>query len=87
MRRSLRFAGASSDTTRLHDPRLRLSGHAVARDQIKRGDLVFWKGHMGVMRDAETLLHANAFHMQVTSELLEAVIARIAAPVTSIKRL
>jgi cell wall-associated NlpC family hydrolase len=62
-------------------------GHAVARDQIKRGDLVFWKGHMGVMRDAATLLHANAFHMQVTSEALDAVIARIATPITSIKRL
>jgi cell wall-associated NlpC family hydrolase len=62
-------------------------GQPVARDQIKRGDLVFWKGHMGVMRDGETLLHANAFYMQVTSEPLEAVIARIATPVTSIKRL
>ena len=62
-------------------------GHAVARDQIKRGDLVFWKGHVGVMRDAQTLLHANAFHMQVTSEPLDAAIARISTPVTSIKRL
>jgi hypothetical protein len=65
----------------------RALGHQIARDQIKRGDLVFWKGHMGVMRDAETLLHANAFHMQVTSENLDAVIARITTPVTSIKRL
>jgi cell wall-associated NlpC family hydrolase len=62
-------------------------GHTVARDQIKRGDLVFWKGHVGVMRDTKTLLHANAFHMQVSSEPLDAVIARIATPVTSIKRL
>ena len=62
-------------------------GSAVAREQTKRGDLVFWKGHMGVMRDAQTLLHANAFHMQVTSEALNGVIARIATPVTSIKRL
>jgi cell wall-associated NlpC family hydrolase len=62
-------------------------GHAIARDQLKRGDLVFWKGHMGVMQDAENLLHANAFHMQMTSENLEAVIARIATPITSIKRL
>ena len=37
----------------------------------------FWKGHMGVMRDSETLLHANAFHMQVTSEPLAVAIARI----------
>jgi|SRR5665213_1891710 len=62
-------------------------GHAIARVQIKRGDLVFWKGHVGVMRDAQTLLHANAFHMQVTSESLDVTIARIATPVTAIKRL
>jgi hypothetical protein len=62
-------------------------GHAVTRDQVKRGDLIFWKGHVGVMCDAETLLHANAFHMQVTSEKLDAAIARINTPVTSIKRL
>jgi cell wall-associated NlpC family hydrolase len=62
-------------------------GHAVTRDQMKRGDLIFWKGHMGVMRDAQTLLHANAFHMQVSSEPLDAAIARIATPVTAIKRL
>lgn len=62
-------------------------GRAVTRDQIKRGDLVFWKGHMGVMRDAATLLHANAYFMQVTSEPLDTVIARISTPVTMIKRL
>jgi hypothetical protein len=62
-------------------------GRAIARDQAKRGDLIFWKGHVGVMRDAETLLHANAFHMQVTSEKLDAAIARINTPVTSTKRL
>ena len=62
-------------------------GHPVTRDQIKRGDLVFWKGHMGVMRDAVTLLHANAYFMQVTSEPLDTAIARITTPVTSIKRL
>lgn len=62
-------------------------GHAIARDHIKRGDLVFWKGHMGVMCDAVTLLHANAYFMQVTSEPLDVAIARITTPVTSIKRL
>ena len=62
-------------------------GHVIAHEQARRGDLVFWKGHMGVMRDAKTLLHANAFYMQVTSEPLDAAIARIATPVTAIKRL
>lgn len=62
-------------------------GQAVPAANMKRGDLIFWKGHMGVMRDGETLLHANAFHMQVASEPLAAAIARIAKPVTAIKRL
>ena len=62
-------------------------GHAVLHLNLKRGDLVFWKGHMGVMRDAETLLHANAYFMQVTSEPLAVAVARITTPVTSVKRL
>lgn len=62
-------------------------GQQIAPEHLKRGDLVFWRGHVGVMRDADTLLHANAFHMQVTSETLKAVLARIETPVTSVKRL
>lgn len=62
-------------------------GEAVLGAKLKRGDLVFWKGHMGVMRDGEMLLHANAFHMQVTSESLSNAVERIGSPVTTIKRL
>jgi len=62
-------------------------GHSVPRDTLQRGDLVFWKGHVGVMRDAITLLHANAFHMQVTSEPVEVAVQRITTPITTIKRL
>src|SRR5581483_2440911 len=65
-------------------------GEGVEIADLRRGDLVFWKGHVGVMRDATHLLHANAFHMQVASEpLAEAImrIEKIAGPVTSIKRL
>jgi len=55
-----------------------------------RGDLVFWKGHVGVMRDAERLLHANGWHMAVVSEPLAEARARIAANgggnVTSVRR-
>ncbi len=50
-----------------------------ALSQVRRGDLVFWKGHIGVMTDAENLLHANAFHMQVAMEPLRDAVARIAA--------
>lgn len=58
---------------------------------LKRGDLIFWKGHVGVMRDATELLHANGFHMQVESEPLRDAVDRIAAAgggeVASAKRL
>ena len=59
--------------------------------ELRRGDLVFWKGHIGVMRDPETLLHANGTHMLVSSEPLDLVRARNvqagAGEVTSIRRL
>lgn len=45
----------------------------------RRGDLVFWKGHVGVMTDAETLFHANAHHMAAVYEPLAEAIARISA--------
>jgi cell wall-associated NlpC family hydrolase len=62
----------------------------VALDNLRRGDLIFWKGHVGVMLDAQQLLHANAFHMQVAIEPLREALARIepvAGPITSIRRL
>jgi cell wall-associated NlpC family hydrolase len=58
---------------------------------LKRGDLVFWKGHVGIMRDSLTLLHANGWHMKTASEPLSHARDRIAAhgggKVTSIRRL
>ena len=46
---------------------------------LRRGDLVFWKGHVGLMRDDMTLLHANAHHMLVASEPLAIARDRIFA--------
>lgn len=56
---------------------------------LLRGDLVFWPGHVGVMTDAETLLHANAFHMRAAKEALARAAKRIAhhhAPMSGIFR-
>lgn len=56
---------------------------------LQRGDLVFWRGHVGIMLDESRLLHANAFHMLVAIEPLADAVARIAksgGPVTAIKR-
>ena len=58
---------------------------------LARGDLIFWKGHVGIMRDPVTLLHANGWHMKTVSELLAQVRERIAASggggATSVRRL
>jgi cell wall-associated NlpC family hydrolase len=65
-------------------------GDTTPMSDLRRGDLIFWKGHMGVMLDEERLLHANAFHMAVVIEPLAAAVARIekvAGPVTAVKRL
>jgi cell wall-associated NlpC family hydrolase len=57
---------------------------------LQRGDLVFWKGHVGVMTDPSTLLHANAYHMAVAQEPLAEAIDRIEAagggPTTAFRR-
>jgi cell wall-associated NlpC family hydrolase len=56
---------------------------------LRRGDLVFWKGHVAIARDPETLLHANAHHMMVAIEPPADAIARIKAAggeVTAVKR-
>ena len=57
---------------------------------LERGDLVFWRGHVAIVHDASTLLHANAFAMAVTIEPITAALARIRAAgsdVTSVRRL
>lgn len=63
----------------------------TAEQGLRRGDLVFWKGHVGVMRDEKMLLHANAHHMLVASEPLAEARARIlakgAGDITALKRL
>ncbi len=58
--------------------------------KLKRGDLIFWKGHVAIARDADTIVHANAHHMMTTIERTQEAIARIKAAgsdITAIKRL
>ena len=45
---------------------------------LRRNDLVFWDGHVGIMLDRETLLHANANHMATAVEPVSDAIQRIA---------
>lgn len=57
---------------------------------LKRGDLIFWKGHVAIARNGTTIVHANAHHMATAIEPTLTAIARIKAAgsdVTSIRRL
>jgi cell wall-associated NlpC family hydrolase len=52
-------------------------GSEITRDELRRGDLVFWKGHVAIMEDEKALLHANGHTMNVAREGLDEAITRI----------
>lgn len=54
----------------------------IAEADRRRGDLVFWKGHVAILLDPDTILHANAHHMATAIEPLAEAITRIAATPT-----
>jgi hypothetical protein len=61
------------------DMQAKLGAAVRTVDDLKRNDLVFWRGHVGLMLDAKTLIHANAYHMAVAVEPLAEAIPRIVA--------
>jgi len=64
--------------------------NAMETKHLRRGDLIFWKGHVAIARDENTLVHANAHHMATVIENTREAIARIKAAgseVSAIKRL
>jgi cell wall-associated NlpC family hydrolase len=57
---------------------------------LQRGDLIFWRDHVAIVRDSATLIHANAFHMAVAIEPPVEAIARIRAAgseITGVRRI
>lgn len=87
----LSLNAAVMECPRDSDLQLAALGRALAAgDPLRRGDLIFWKGHVAIIKDADTLVHANAFHMATAIEPISAAIARIKASrsdVLAIKRL
>jgi hypothetical protein len=64
--------------------------NAAETKKLQRGDLIFWKGHVAIVRDASTIVHANAHHMATVIENTTEAVARIEAAgseVTAVKRL
>ncbi|MET0241720.1 MAG: NlpC/P60 family protein [Sphingobium sp.] len=67
-------------------------GDAIAPgDALRRGDFVYFPGHVGIMADRDTLLHANAHWMRVVEEPLADVVDRLrpshAEPITARRRI
>jgi cell wall-associated NlpC family hydrolase len=66
-------------------------GVPASLDHLQRGDFIFWKGHVGIMRDATHLLHANGHHMMTVIEPVQDAITRIKSKgggeVTAVRRL
>ena len=60
-----------------------------ARDDLRRGDLIFWRGHVGIMSGANTLLHANMHHSMTAQEDFDRAMPRLeraAGPITRMAR-
>ena len=76
------------DCSGLVQQALYASGRACPRDSdqqaamgepveaLRRGDLVFWRGHVAIMTSADTIIHASGFHMAVVVEPLAEAVAR-----------
>ncbi|WP_424966460.1 C40 family peptidase [Dinoroseobacter sp. S375] len=100
-------SAAGTDCSGLVQLAFRLAGHACPRDSdqqaaeigvglpegaaLQAEDVICWHGHVGLMLDADRLLHANIHHMAVAVEPLAAALKRISAyeygEVTTIRRL
>lgn len=62
------------------DMQMKALGVDISPDgTLARGDLIFWKGHVAIMVDAEVLLHANAHHMACVYEPFAAARTRVKA--------
>ncbi|WP_108258044.1 C40 family peptidase [Mangrovicoccus ximenensis] len=61
------------------DQRTQLGDELSAEAELRRGDALFWKGHVGWVAGPDRLLHANAHHMAVVMEPLGRALERIKA--------
>lgn len=59
------------------DMQARGLGTEIDFGELTRGDLVFWKGHVAIVEDADTIIHANGHTMSVAREGLAEAVKRI----------
>ena len=61
----------TSEQIKLKKPKINTFNH------LKRGCVIFWEGHVGIMIDEINCIHANAFHMKTVTEPLSNIITRM----------
>jgi cell wall-associated NlpC family hydrolase len=61
-------------------------GLYVEGEDWRRGDLLYWKGHVAILASPDRAVHASGHHMMVVTEQVAGLIARIGPP-TSVKRI
>ena len=72
------LAAAGIKSPRDSDMQEKALGSALPLDgNFTRGDLLFWPGHVAIVRDADTIVHANGFHMATAVEPIKDALARI----------
>jgi hypothetical protein len=59
------------------DMQMMLGRGLAPSERLKRGDLIFWRGHVAMVVNSETLIHANGHTMSVAYEGIAEAIARI----------
>lgn len=82
---------AGSDCPRDSDMQEAALGVTIGRESLRRGDLVFWRGHVAIMISESHIIHATGHFMEVVVEPLATASARIeeagAGPITRVARL
>ncbi len=79
----LSLAAAGHAAPRDTDLQEAMTGHPVEEGaRLRRGDLVFWRGHVGIMIDGEYMIHASGHQMAVAIEPLADAVGRIGVPRT-----
>jgi cell wall-associated NlpC family hydrolase len=84
------LTAAGSGCPRDSDMQEAALGKSVALAGLQSGDLIFWKGHVAIARDHNTIVHANAHHMAAVIEATAPAIARIrqaGSEIVAIKRI
>lgn len=90
----LSFAACGKPVPRDSDMMFKTLGEEVALSSdltgLRRGDLVFWRGHLAIMCDEATIVHSNGYHMKTVIEPLKEARDRISSlygEITSVRRL